>query len=493
MILALAISLSAPSADAASRTRRPKAAKTAKTSKSAKKPSATKPSAAESSEAFEPPESVTPSEPLAEPASTPAKTPASTTKTTPAVATPVKTPEPLPSRVKEAPVPAVASSQVALFATARQPQAADAAAKLEGELMRMLRSRNDVEFVSLASAFPPAPAMPTPKADALFDEGRSAYDNLDPEAAAAKFKAAADAYTQQPADMRAEKLGETYLMLGASLLLNGDMPGARTAFTHALVAEPTTRPDTALFGQDVQKAFSEAQAELAKQAPGTLTVESIPEGATVLVRGREVGTTPLKGVTLPPGGYPVVVQLAGYTSYATYTEVKAAGPASVKSKLEPSPAHSALREAATRASTAQAFDANVAAPEVGALAERLGARYVVLAAVSQDKKGRFQSELQAWDLRTKNRLRGLEVELAARDGKHSLTYAADQVHTFLTGPVVPVDGPTPTASAAVWRKPWFWAAVGGTAAVAAGVVFVATQDKGRGFNPVSGMPGGVTF
>ncbi|RJS27123.1 PEGA domain-containing protein [Corallococcus sp. H22C18031201] len=492
MFLALAISLSAPSADAASRTRRSKAAKT---SKSTKKPSATKSSAADSSEAFEPPESVTPSEPLAEPAPTTAKTPATSTKTGPAVATPVKTaPEPAAPRVKEAPAPAVASRQVAVFATARQPQAAEAAARLEGELMRMLRSRNDVEFVSLASAFPPAPAMPTPKADALFDEGRSAYDNLDPEAAAAKFKAAATAYTQQPADMRAEKLGETYLMLGASLLLNGDMPGARAAFTHALVAEPTTRPDTALFGQDVQKAFSEAQAELAKQAPGTLTVESVPEGATVLVRGREVGTTPLKGVTLPPGGYPVVVQLAGYTAYATYTEVKASGAADVKSKLEPSPAHSALREAAGRASTAQAFDAKEAAPEVGALAERLGARYVVLAAVSQDKKGRFQSELQAWDLRTKNRLRGLEVELAARDGKHSLTYAADQVHTFLTGPVVPVDsGSTPTASSAVWRKPWFWAAVGGTAAVAAGVVFVATQDKGRGFNPISGMPGGVTF
>ncbi|RKH43261.1 PEGA domain-containing protein [Corallococcus llansteffanensis] len=393
---------------------------------------------------------------------------------------------------------AAPSKAVALFGVARQSAASDQAAKLEDTLSRKLGAAGDVEFVDLASAFPAPEPQGIPRGDALFDEGRSAYDNLDPDTAAVKFKAAADAYVQRPGDLRPEKLGEAYLFQGASLLLNGDVTGAKAAFTNAMVAEPSLRPDAGQFGQDVQRVFAEAQKELTAQPQGSLVVTSQPQGARVLVRGRDVGATPLSSVKLPPGRYPVQVVLPGYAPSVTYTEVKPSAPTEVKAKLSSAPGLAALRDAAAKAGTEKAFSDDGVPPEVGAIGERLNARYVVLAAAFQDKKGRLHGEVQAWDLRTKNRLKGVEVDFGARDGKGSANDAADQVHTFLTGSALP-QGKKPgrdevaSSGDSMLRKPWFWAAAAGVAAVTAGVVYVATTDRAPGFNPVNGLPGGISF
>ena len=122
-------------------------------------------------------------------------------------------------------------------------------------------------------------------------------------------------------------------------------------------------------------------------------------------------------------------------------------------------------------------------------AEQRRARYVVLAAVTKDKKGRNQAELQAWDLSSKARLSGVEIELAARDGKRSPSAAADQVRGFVTGAMAPRVAERSGSGDSLLKRPWFWAAVGGAAAVAAGTVFVVTQRDGRGFNPITGGVG----
>jgi hypothetical protein len=405
----------------------------------------------------------------------------------PAVATPVK---PSPPAITPVTAPLTASGPVALFAVARTPAAADAAVRLEGELLRHLRMGGGVELVDLGTAFPPPAPLPLTKADSLFEEGRTAYDNLDPEAAEVKFKAAAEAYTQAPAELGTERLAQTYIFLGASRLLNGNADGAKEAFTLAAVAEPTARPDSALFSQDVQSAYAEALAAVKARPAGTLVVDSQPAGARVLVRGQEVGVTPMRGVQVPAGAHPVVVSLPGYTPSASYTEVKSSASTEVKAKLEPSPGLSAVREAAAAAATEKAFDQDAVPAEARAIGERLGARYVVLAAVSRDKKGRAQAELQAWDLRSKARLRGVDIDLGARDARSGPAGAADQVRGFVNGAMAPRVAEGKGLRTDFLKKPWFWAAVGGAAAVTAGAIFVATQDnKGSGWNPVSGGVG----
>lgn len=427
---------------------------------------------------------------------TPLDTPA-----TPAVAEPVAAPPPTaptpttpslaprPTLATPTPAPSVTASEpVALFAVARVPNADNAAVKLEGELLGFLRARGDVALVDLGAAFPPPAPGSLARADGLFEEGRTAYDNLDPEAAEAKFRAAAEAYTQSPAELSPGRLAQTYVFLGASRQLNGNVDGAKEAFMRAAEADRSSRPDTALFSQEVATLYDEARAAVAARPAGTLVVQSQPAGARVTVNGRELGVTPLRGVEVPAGAHPVVVSLPGYAPFAQYLEVKPSASAELKAELEPTPGLAAIREAAAKAATEDAFDQDAPPAEVRAIGERLGARYVVLAAVWRDRKGRAEAELQAWDLRSKARLRGVEIELT-RDSKSGPAAAADQVRGFVNGAAAPRVARSGGSGDSLIKRPWFWAVVGGAAAVTAGALYVATSDNGRSFNPVSGGVG----
>ncbi|QSQ16734.1 PEGA domain-containing protein [Myxococcus landrumensis] len=435
----------------------------------------------------EPDDSAAPSDTPKAPESRPAlATPA---KAPPPASTPPVKPDGRPSLANSAVAPSAGSGPVALFSVPRSAGAAEAAVRLETELRNHLQRGGDVPFVDLGLAFPPSEPLPLTKADGLFEEGRSAYDNLDPETAEARFREAAAAYEKAPGDLRPQRLSETYLFLGASRMLNGDTAGAKESFLRSVVADASTRPDKALFGQDVQKAFDDARAEVAAQPAGTLVVDSLPAGAQVRVRGEDVGVTPLKGVSVAPGRHPVVVSLPGHTSYAQLAEVKPAGSTEVKATLEPGPGLSAIREAAVRAGSQAAFESETLPPETAAIADRLDARYLVLAAVSQDKKGRFAAELQVWDVRTQARLRGVEIDLSGKERDQSPAATAEKVRGFINGAMAPRVAESTGSGESLLKRPWFWAVVGGVAAVTAGAVYVVTQDNGRPFNPVSGGVG----
>ncbi|WP_233597032.1 hypothetical protein [Corallococcus sp. CA041A] len=137
LTVALACMLSAPAADAA--TKRKSAAKK-------KRPAATKKvPAAEPEDTFTPPDEPAPDSDV--PVAPQAAAPAPVAPATPAA----------PKKLADVPAPARAatSNAVAIFGVARQSAATDSAAKLEDTLTRRLGSAGDVQFVDLATAFPP--------------------------------------------------------------------------------------------------------------------------------------------------------------------------------------------------------------------------------------------------------------------------------------------------------------------------------------------------
>jgi hypothetical protein len=390
----------------------------------------------------------------------------------------------------DAPVRAAGSEGTVVFAVPRATNAEPAAIRLQAELNRLLGSKPDVQLVDLATVFPaPAPAS-TKEADALYEQGKESYDNLDPEAAAGKFSAAAEAYEKHPGALNSQRLAKTFIFLGASQLLNGDKDGAKNSFLRALAADPATQPEQGLFDSNVHTAFTDAQQQFNSQKPGSLDIDSKPSGARVTVRGENVGVTPLKNVSAHPGRHAVVISLPGYVPYASYPQVASEKASEVKPQLEPLPAMAEAIATASRASTEKAFDSDKMPPELTALADKLGARYVVLAAVQQKKSNSAEAELQVWDVRTKNRLRGVELELQSKDPEKSTVAAADRVHGFLTGRMLAEPSGGDSKMPQVIKKPWFWAAVVGGAAVVTGGILYATQDKrGGGLGPVTGLPG----
>lgn len=466
LILALALSVSAE----AQTSRRSKKSKS-------KKPAITKP---------------VPVEPAPEPAeATESTEPAADADPAQAIEPEATATQPTDAPVEPEAKPAAPSPVVVVLAVPRTPNAQQAASQIQAELNEHLGKRPDVQVVDLASAFPPPPPADLAEANTLFEQGKEQYDNLDPEAAAGKLLAAADAYEKYPGDMKPERLARTFIFLGASQLLNGDKEAAKRSFLRALAASPRTQPESALFGSDVQTLFTDAQQEFNALEQGSLTIDSQPSGARVTVRGEEIGVTPLKNVPVHAGRHPVVLSLPGYVPYASYPEVAPGKGAELKPQLEPLPALAAVMDAAAKASSERAFDSDRMPPDASVIAEKVGARYVVLAAVTQEKRDPAEAELQVWDVQTRNRMRGVEIELRSRDRDVSTLAAADRVHGFMTGVMLPgaSDSSLPSMSQVV-KKPWFWAAVVGGAAVVTGGILYATQDRGgRPNGPISGMPG----
>lgn len=431
--------------------------------------------------------------PVPPPAEEPTAEPAPTSEPEPSAAKPSN---PAPSATKpvvgDAPVRQTIADGTVVFALPRTPNAEQAAGQLQAELVRLLSNKVGVQLVDLGAVFPPPPRASLQEANALFEQGKEAYDNLDPEVAAAKFSAAVEAYEKHPGALKPQQLAKTFIFLGASQLLNGDKAGAKASFGRALAAHPGSQPEQGLFGSDVQSAFTDAQQEFNGLKPGTLEIDSRPSGAQVTVDGEDMGVTPLKDVAVHPGRHPVVISLPGYMPYASYPLVTTGKSAEVKPQLEPLPAMAELLAAASRASSEKGFDSSKMPPEVATVADKVGARYVVLAAVRQKKTDPAEAELQVWDVRTKNRLRGVEVELQSRDPERGTVVAADRVHAFLTGRVVAQPSSSPLKSLPpVIKKPWFWAAVVGGAAVVTGGILYATQERkgGSPVGPISGLPG----
>ena len=385
------------------------------------------------------------------------------------------------------PAPALASS-VAVFAVpAERSTSREDAQRFESELRGMLGSRAGVQIADLTALFPPPPPANLKQGDTLFEEGKTLYDNLDPEAAAKKFTDAAAFYRRNAADTAPERLGRVYIFLGASRLLNGDNTGAQESFTQAVLAAPGLQPDAKLFGQDVQELFASARQALAKKARGSLTIDSLPGGAQVRVQGRVLGTTPVKDVELAPGPHQVVLTLPGYVPHGTFHEVPAGDSTELRPSLEPTPGMASLLKAVDQAATPRALEARTPPPEALDVAEQVGARYVVLASVTKDAKGRLSAVLHAWDADTKSRLRGLEMRAEDTQGRQR---AVDQLHDFVTGKRV-TPAPTPFVMPEVVQKPWFWGVVGGVAVATTAGVLLATQPIGSKplLGPRIGMPG----
>jgi hypothetical protein len=418
-----------------------------------------------------------------------AKTPAAAKGAPPA---PAATPPPPPAEPPPAPVaevkPVPVGPRTVVFAAPRPGAPPASAEALQEQLSRLLAAKPEVLLVDLAAAFPPPAPASLAGADALFEEGKGLYDNLDPEAAAGKFIAAAEAYQQHPEALKPERLANTFLFLGASQLLNGEAKAAQRSFLQALSAFPTLQPDPNLFGTDVQTAFTDMQQEFSRQRPGTLAIDSHPRGAQVTVDGQQVGLTPLPELSLHAGRHPVVVSRPGYRAAVAYPQVASGQRAELKPALELLPEMTALQGTVARATSEQGFQAEALPPEVAALGERLGARYVVLTAVSQ-KKGRVEGEVQVWDVQTRGRLRGVRVDPRSKKPGNSVEGAAERIHGFLVGGPLSAPAPAPL-SATLVKKPWFWAAVVGGAAVVTGGVLYATQGgKGRSGGVISGFPG----
>jgi len=114
---------------------------------------------------------------------------------------------------------------------------------------------------------------------------------------------------------------EALMLLGMSHVGLGNDAAAREAFARSASWDPGRRIDAVNYPPDVVALFDEVKAEIAARPPASLGV-SASEEARVWVDGREVGTTPVSTLSLPPGQHALLVRAADGTSVFQTIELR---------------------------------------------------------------------------------------------------------------------------------------------------------------------------
>lgn len=404
--------------------------------------------------------------------------------------------------VLAAPQPAAASpskpalpNRAAVFVVAK-----DGAEGTAGSIeVKLLRALDDVKanLVDLDSVFPPETADQT--GEKLMKEAKDAYDNLDYDAAAAKYHDALEHFSQNPLGATSQALAEANFFSAVIALQNGGKSQAKKGqeiFARALLHDPNLTVDAKTYGADVKKVFDKAVAEVSNRAQGVVKVESIPGGAEVMLRGKALGLTPLaSGPSLPIGKHLLTFTRPGFAPSAVFVDVTKDGSTAAVS-LKVVQAYGDVRDAAASL-VSSGFGSGKVPSGAHKVGEVMKSRYLVVAQIGDNGTG----GLEVWDTESGSQVSGIAISDDA-----SLKSAATQVKQFLANPS-PVKsaavasatrGDEPSASVEetgsgepVYKKWWFWTAVGvvvvgGAAAGIAGGVASAPQPMP--FNPVLGIP-----
>ena len=358
------------------------------------------------------------------------------------------------------------------------------AAKSEAELTRAMNEAS-VDVTDVAGAFPVPPRDEA--GDKLVKDARQAYDDLDYEGAATKWTEALEFFVKNPNLADAKTLADAHFFVGALAIQNGGKGQSKKAqeeFVRALMNNPELTCDPQVYGNDVKKSFDKALTEVSNKPTGPLTVDSSPPGATVSLRGKELGLTPLPEQTVPVGRHLLTFNKPGYEATGTFADVGKEG-ITAKPTLKAAPGYSEVRDAAT-ALVGKGFGQKGTIP-AGAkkLGEVVKSRFLVLS---------DGATAEVWDVETGNRVSGLSMSA------EELTESAKKIATFIEKPgsaavaaaeVTQVGGAEPGAGGPVYKQWWFWTAVGvvavGASATAIGVA-ASNNSSGRPFNVVLGIP-----
>lgn len=128
-------------------------------------------------------------------------------------------------------------------------------------------------------------------------------------------------------------LQDALLLLALCHLANGEESAARETFAQAAVLDPSRELENASYSPEARQLFDTARKGLATQAPGRLWVMSSAD-ATVLVDGREIGSSPIQDFALVPGHHVVVARGPHGSSVARNVTVETGKTTRVDAMLE---------------------------------------------------------------------------------------------------------------------------------------------------------------
>ncbi len=319
-------------------------------------------------------------------------------------------------------------------------------------------------------ARPAAEPAPLVAAEALFDQARTAYAELDAPTALTRLTELGTLLRPWlDADGVAALLARSLRLRGLVHQFAGDLAAAAQSFTSAAFLDPEFTPAAEEWPPEARLAYADALADVRRAAPAALSVRVEPAVAEVIVDGIRRGVGSLTVSELAPGAHHLTVVSAGYERFAALVALAGDGRLEqVDVFLQPLPA-AEQREQALAALHAGIDQADEVTP-VRQAAALLAARWLVFVAWDAHAPGAWRPA--AWLFDAEGRRIGGLVALI------DLEAASDEFERRILGLAAP-----PPAAAARWYEHWaVWA--GGGVLVAGGVALLAAwlvaDDDPRG-------------
>jgi hypothetical protein len=325
------------------------------------------------------------------------------------------------------------------------------------------------------------PEAAVQKARGLFAEGATALEQGNPAAAVPKLVGAEAAFAPVLAFVKKNELADAQFLLGVAYALSGDKKKARATFVRLQIWRNGYQWDVEKYAQ-VLPIWQAAHDDLAKIGRGSIEVVTEPDGAMAFVDGKYIGVTPTSADALPVGEHYVTLKLEGYQRRVVKAKVDPHYQEVVTEALPRSEKYLLVEQALARAKTALGRpEADVSMVDLRTFLFLDMAVFVHVAPGAAE--GTLVLDAYLYDLRSKRLLSQVKGAEVAQGGD---ALAMDEA----TGPLVQslftsvsYEGKAPAVvskrkkvepprKTPVYKKAWFWVAVGaGVALVATPIIF----------------------
>lgn|GEM_PF-1655917 len=218
-------------------------------------------------------------------------------------------------------------------------------------LSEQLRQERTLRLAPLEAVVDPRPSDdgPAARAEALFSQGKRAYDTLELEQAAQLLGRAAATLEASPDAVERATYEKILTYLGASLVLLERSRQAKDAFRRLLLCNPRAELDPVVFPPNLGEVFRRVAAEVRRAPKGSLRIEPSPAGAELWVDGVAQGVAPARVAELVSGAHLVQLRRPGYRPYGAWVRVRARAETRHQAELDLIPGSGArLRELVRR-------------------------------------------------------------------------------------------------------------------------------------------------
>ncbi len=302
--------------------------------------------------------------------------------------------------------------------------------------------------------------------EAGLEDAKARYIALDLDVAIANLE---KIEAEEAADLLGDSRGvaalsELNLWLGNLLVAARRLPEAEERFVQALALRPDLDIDRASFPPEVTRVFDQVKRRPTARI-GSLTVESRPDGAAVLVDGgRRRGTTPVT-VAAPGGWHYVGLQLPGFQPWAQRVELVAGEVKPLPVALTPAAEERVSADIALLMSERYPTDPGGAVVQIARAARPLSADARL---GPPQMAGAAPIDVVVVGAASVTRYRG--------DGKQVAVASGGDVAAATASLFAAPTPPGHRKSRPMYKRWWFWTAVGGAVATSAVLIYAVTED-----------------